>query len=242
MKNLILLFCFLATFNLSAQKEYVGVSTGFSWINGNNDSGITDGYSLGLHYKRQLFSHINLEGNFYHASIERVNTNLDVLNHIFNFSEAVTLWYPNYKTSVQTLNIGIGTDLNLGKFNLWLNYGVGLMTARVQHDLLDGNGAFYANLQNLGPSALDGIYETEAIKQAGAFRLGEETNLYITHYVSLEMTVEIAERLSVGTRCDVSFSDSDYLDGIKEFSPTSFFNERDLINRLNLIGYYRFSD
>ena len=172
-----------------------------------------------------------------------------------------TGWFPSYRTrmgyaSLQGV-INIGNILFHKERNTWNLYtalGIGLSTHSTMLDLLDEGGNPYADMVNrAGYTAekfdtragrkeikdavkgiYDGTYETAGPKQAGVFRLGDDTNLNTMFSVSVGVSRKLSKRLNLALEHQVMFMNTDLLDGIRYNSATSLTPSRDVGHYTNL--------
>ncbi len=153
-----------------------------------------------------------------------------------------TAWFPAYKTSYYygavQLIFNIGNVLFHKERNKWNTYvaiGVGLDHNITRLDLLDAGGNAYEALvertnwsrplfntrqgrQDIKATLdeiYDGVYETEAFKKEGIFRIGDDFNIQAIFTGSVGVSRKISRRFNIGIEHQVILSDNDYLDGIK---------------------------
>ncbi len=151
-------------------------------------------------------------------------------------------WFPSHRTQYMYCSlegiVNIGNLLFHKERNKWNWYavgGVGLDNNWTQLDLLDANGNPYTDLKdrtnwtepkfntqagrleikNDLRNIYDGVYETDAPKKKGIYRVGDDINIHVAWIAAMGISRKITKRFNVGLEHQVMVSDNDHLDGIK---------------------------
>ncbi len=167
-------------------------------------------------------------------------------------------WFPSHRTRYMYCSlegiVNIGNLLFHKERNKWNWYalgGVGLDNNWTQLDLLDANGNPYTDLKgrvnwteekfntqagrleikNDLRNIYDGVYETEAPKKKGIYRVGDDINIHVVWIAAMGISRKITKRFNVGLEHQVMVTDNDHLDGIK------FRTSLDQTNNVD-IGHY----
>lgn len=178
-------------------------------------------------------------------------------NGIFNGYGEANPWFFAYKTQFIRLNFqalieltNLGKDLGKNKFNFYLYGGLGVNSHGTKLNLRDAQNELYTDLLSLtgyntindpntssGRKAIknalisgyDNTYETEAPKEFGKFRLGDETNIHPEISLGTGISYHVLPTLDISLDHQFVFSNNNYLDGKVWRSNSDYTNGIDVV-------------
>lgn len=175
------LCCFLPHNQLLAQQNTINLNVGSVFIDGDINSKLQDGSTLGVCYSRDIYRFISLESSYFYARVKGI----EVIPATFPFktmSDPID-WIPNFSTTIHSINVGLGLNKSLSdRIKFKFHYSFGLLMYDTHTNLLNesnesyaseieklieedmyGNRPDYAPLEDL----LDDTYETQSCKSCG---------------------------------------------------------------------------
>lgn len=178
-------------------------------------------------------------------------------NGIFNGYGEANPWFFAYKTQFIRLNFqalieltNLGIDQGNNKFNFYLYGGLGVNSHGTKLNLRNAQNELYTDLisltgyntindantssgrkaiKNSLRSTYDNTYESEAPKEFGKFRLGDETNIHPEISLGTGISFHVLPALDISLDHQFIFSDNNYLDGKVWRSNSDYTNGIDLI-------------
>ena len=248
----VVLLCSMSFIAYSQQSNKgLGIEVGGMRIDGDVDSRIIDGYTIGASYYQDISKYLNLELNYNYGK----STGVDLDPGILNQYTDETYWFATNKTEMHNLSISACVRLNIKeKVEFQFAYGPGLLSSQTYMNVLDENNESYSDARDqLGLpdhsnvdykdrrkqilNYLDNTYETEAIIKVGAFYLGD-TPIYISHNMTARFLWYTKYNITLALKASAVVVNSDYLDGIKFRNETDATNTIDIINRIVIGVYY----
>ena len=172
-------------------------------------------------------------------------------------------YFVSYKTNTYygaiqgVLNLGnILFHSENNKWNVYSVFGLGLHGHTTKLDLTDDGGNAYADLanrtgftpdrastsagrkeiRNAAKNIYNGVYDTEyvATTQTGLFNLGDNDKLNVMATFALGVSRKLSRRVNLGLEHQITFVDSDNLDGVVFASSTNRTRSGDMGHYTNL--------
>ncbi|MDQ3142463.1 MAG: OmpA family protein [Bacteroidota bacterium] len=180
-------------------------------------------------------------GTAYGLDPQPAGENLENEAVVFAGYGANNRWFPSYRTQYYygaiegILNIGnILFHKDRNTWNWYLILGIGLDMNKTMLDLKDANGQVYSkvetqigwtsdkyntkqgriDIKNDIKNIYDGVYDTEAYKKKGIFRLNDERNIHPLLIGGVGISRKINNRFNLSLEHQVHATGNDYLDGI----------------------------
>lgn len=171
-------------------------------------------------------------------------------------------WFFSYRTTLARLSLqpmleltNLGKQRILKKYNIYLYGGIGFNSHGTKLNLKDENNAIYSDLLNktgyqtineyntiagrreirrVLKETYDSTYETDAPKENGRFRLGNETNISAEASIGVGFSRQFSKRLNISIDHQVVLSNNDFLDGKAFPSEQNLSNSKDIVHFTSL--------
>ena len=230
-----------------AQGKYksIGIEAGLFSIDGDVDSGITDGSSISISYNQDLHSFLNLEVNYLYGKTSGLDPQIFRQNP---YTDSPI--FPKNQVRIHNMYVGAGLNKNIAKnTEIGLQYGLGLMAFNNRMNIFNEAGFPYPEIEEFilsgGGITLDQIneiyddsYETQGIIDNELFNVNNYS-FQLSHNVSTTIKHHLTDRWTLGLKAGILISKTDALDGITHRTFQDPTNNLDIVHRVSALMMYR---
>lgn len=227
---------------VSAQGKYkrIGIETGLLAVDGDVDSKITGGGSIGISYYQEIHRDFNIEVNYLYGETSGLDPQIYGHNPYTD-----TPWFPSNKLNLHNAYIALGIKTKiLSKLEIGFQYGIGLLAFNNRMNALNESGIPYPDIKErvgsgrivdlkLLKEILDDTYETQGIIDRELFSI-RNYSFQLSHNFSSTVNYPISPRWTLGLKTGILIANTDSLDGITHRTFLDPTNNVDIVQRISL--------